>query len=303
MGAAAVVANGTVHRYRVFGASLVSRVAIPGLFAFDGDDAPFDVRFEAIVAPMPEQSEALRQDGCDIVFADGTRALVDAVQRTVTVHARDGASLEDTATYVTGPVAGLLGRLRGLTCLHAAVVVIGGGAHALLGASESGKSTTAAAFAREGFTLLSDDVCAIERRGESLLAHPGSPRIRLWPEGAEMALGAGHGLPAITPTWEKRYVDLVETRRYEPAPRPLAAIWIFRDGIDRVDTLSGASCLTSALEHVYLPAYATPDIRRRDFETIAALCASAPVRLLPWSFDPAARVRAVLAHRDDGGGS
>jgi hypothetical protein len=47
--------------------------------------------------------------------------------------------------------------------LHASVVDVDGRAVAFLGASRQGKSTLAAALARRGHTLLSDDCCAAER--------------------------------------------------------------------------------------------------------------------------------------------
>ncbi|MET0558976.1 MAG: hypothetical protein ABW065_09945 [Solirubrobacterales bacterium] len=65
--------------------------------------------------------------------------------------------------------------LRGLEVFHASGVTVDGEAIALLGGSGSGKTSVALALCRQGAGFLADDVLAIERDGERLLAHPGAP--------------------------------------------------------------------------------------------------------------------------------
>jgi hypothetical protein len=296
--------SASLHHHSVYGLTISSTRPIPGLLEVgEPGSSAWQLRFDRVPrplppAPSPESGATVRHDarGATMLFADATCVAIDPGRRAITVEEPEGATPEDTATYVSGPVAGLLARMSGLFCLHAAVVVVDGEAVALCGDSEWGKSTTAAAFAREGFSLLSDDVCAVDMSGSRLLALPGSPRIRLWPHGAEMVHGADHGLPAITPTWEKLYVDLVEAGRYEREPRPLGAVWLFAPGSERVEALSGARCLTALIPSVYSPQHATPEMRRRDLETAARICESVPVRLLPAVLSPTERVQTVLRH-------
>jgi dephospho-CoA kinase len=56
--------------------------------------------------------------------------------------------------------------LRGVVCLHASAVAIGDEAIALLGPAGSGKSTTAAAFAERGYSVLAEDVVTLDDRGD-----------------------------------------------------------------------------------------------------------------------------------------
>ena len=63
------------------------------------------------------------------------------------------SSLEDVATYLLGPVLGLLLRLRGVPCLHASAVAFGDSAVAFAGSEGAGKSTTAAALASRGHAV------------------------------------------------------------------------------------------------------------------------------------------------------
>lgn len=65
--------------------------------------------------------------------------------------------------------------LQGLEVLHASGVAVDGEAFALLGGSGSGKTSVALALRGLGAEFLADDVLALERDGERLLAHPGAP--------------------------------------------------------------------------------------------------------------------------------
>src|SRR6185437_2076265 len=94
---------------------------------------------------------------------------------------REPLTLEDTSTYLLGPVMGFVMLLRGVVCLHASAVAIGEGAIALVGPAGSGKSTTAAAFAERGYRVLAEDVVTLDDRGYRFLLQPGYPCIRLWP--------------------------------------------------------------------------------------------------------------------------
>jgi hypothetical protein len=65
--------------------------------------------------------------------------------------------------------------LQGLEVLHAGAVVVAGEGVALSGPSGSGKTSLALALQRRGAALLTDDVLALERAGDGVLAHPGAP--------------------------------------------------------------------------------------------------------------------------------
>jgi hypothetical protein len=63
--------------------------------------------------------------------------------------------------------------LAGLEVLHASAVAVDGGAVALTGPPGSGKSTLAAHLVLLGASFLTDDVLALEARGDGVYAHPG----------------------------------------------------------------------------------------------------------------------------------
>jgi hypothetical protein len=65
--------------------------------------------------------------------------------------------------------------LQGLEVLHAGAVTIDGGAVGFVGPSGAGKTSLALALCRRGAGFLADDVLALERVGEELIGHPGTP--------------------------------------------------------------------------------------------------------------------------------
>ncbi|NIM27202.1 MAG: hypothetical protein GTO67_14755 [Gammaproteobacteria bacterium] len=131
-------------------------------------------------------------DGFRMRYEDGTDFVIDRRGTRIWASWHEPMTLEDTAVYLLGPVLAFALRLRGVTCLHASAVVVDAGVVALVGPSGVGKSTTVAAFAERGFAVLCDDTLALEERESDVIAHPGYPRLRLWPEAVHLL----HGEPA-----------------------------------------------------------------------------------------------------------
>jgi hypothetical protein len=86
-----------------------------------------------------------------------------------------GSHDHDWQRFLIAQVLPFAAAVRGLEVLHAGAVVIGGRALLLLGASGAGKTTLALALRQLGAGFLADDAVALERSGERLLAHPGTP--------------------------------------------------------------------------------------------------------------------------------
>jgi hypothetical protein len=95
-----------------------------------------------------------------------------------------GASLEAMQRLLVGQVLPFAAVLRGLEVLHASAVVFDGRALAVVAASGAGKSSLALELCERGARFLADDVLVIERRGATLLAHPGTPLVALEPRAA-----------------------------------------------------------------------------------------------------------------------
>ncbi|HEY2054839.1 MAG TPA: hypothetical protein VGH14_12980 [Solirubrobacterales bacterium] len=87
----------------------------------------------------------------------------------------DGAAPERWQRMLVAQALPFAAVLRGLEVFHAAGATVGGRAVLLTGRSGAGKSSLALALRRRGAGLLADDVVAVDRRGDELIAHPGAP--------------------------------------------------------------------------------------------------------------------------------
>ena len=234
-------------------------------------------------------------------YFDGTDFVLD----------RDGSQIhsswippwtaEDAATYLLGPVLGLLLYLRSLTCIHASAVEFHGKALVFVGEAESGKSTLAAAFAGRGLRVLTDDILAIVGGAGTIVAMPGVPRIGLWTESVEHLCGTADALPRQTPTWEKRYLDLEGCGLYQNEPLPVGAVYILSDRKPntalRITPVAGVDAVLALVANKYVTRVSEREQDMRDFLLLSELASSIPVRRLKRSdmlSDLAATCEAIL---------
>lgn len=217
-------------------------------------------------------------------YRDGTEFFLDSRGSRIWARWPDNLTLEDATTYLLGPVMGFVLRLRGIVCLHASAVAIGERAVALVGPPGAGKSTTAAAFARRGYPVLTDDVAALTDAAGRFLIQPGYPRVCLWPNAVEMLFDTADALPAITPGWDKRYLPLGQHGcQFQGEPLALSAIYFLSDRSGateepRVETVSCSAGLVELVTNTYVNYLVDPEMRTREFELMGRVAANVPLR-------------------------
>jgi hypothetical protein len=226
-------------------------------------------------------------------YGDGTEFLIDRGGTLVEGTWRGGATLEDTATYLLGPVLAFVLRLRGLLAVHASAVEMDGCAVLVVGPSGAGKSTTAAAFALNGWPVLTDDVAAIVPRGDRLEVVPSYPRLRLWDDSVRGLLGRSDVLPLLTPSWEKRYLLLgSEGTGFSQRPLPLRAIFLLREREDsdrapRIEAVPPLAAFPAIMGNLLASRDIPDESGDAGFRFSSRLVARVPVFALTAHADPA----------------
>jgi hypothetical protein len=228
-------------------------------------------------------------------YGSGARFAVRSDGREIWADGPEGYTVEDLATYLVGPVMGFVLRLLGMLPLHACAVAVEDRAIALVGSQGAGKSTTAAAFAKMGFAILSEDVVAVTEEGKRHMVQPGYPRVNLWPESAETIFGCVHGLPPVTPTWGKHFLALNDAQnRFQNEPLELTATFILRDRVPgalkpRIEKMAPATAMTRLVANTYVNYLLDAAMRQREFVQLSHLLRTTPVYQV-WPPDDPSRV-------------
>jgi hypothetical protein len=305
-------------RYSVFGLSLRSNVSIPGLPCSNPpNDAP-EVQVHLGIFPDDLRSDAARGLGKSIyvssytdeagqpalrasespdgvllhlAYSDGTQFWVDRKGTAIWAAWSGRSSLENAVSYLLGPVLGLVLRLRGIVCLHASAVAFGDRCVAFVGSAGAGKSTTAAAFARRGYGIVSDDIVGLVERDGSFYVLPAYPHLCLWPESVNMLYGSPDALPLMVHDWEKRQLALGENgTRFELRTLPLEAIYLLgarRTGADSsVIDVADREALVTLVANTYATNLIDRTMRGEEFDLLSRLISTVPVRTLHPSDDP-----------------
>lgn len=305
--------------YSVFGLLLSSNLPIPELIPVEMpepgpiviihmDDSPY------ISGQIPKERETLTHTSAytdetgqpalriwevdsgnflRLEYYDGTQFWMDRRGTELWAQWPSDLTIEDAATYLLGPVLGLLLRLRGVTCLHASAVAFADHAIAFVGSEGAGKSTTAALMARKGCAVISDDVVALEERDGAYFVNPAYPYLCLWPDSVTLVYGPDKELPSFSRSWEKRLLSLARNDlRFEAQALPLGAIFVLGErgstpGAPFVEQLTPREGLLALVANSYATNLLDKEMRACEFEFLGRMLATVPIRRLLPREDPA----------------
>jgi hypothetical protein len=307
--------------HTAFGLRIRANISIPGLVPQNDSGASADLCVQLGVSPYSRReipsgleelsyvssykddagNPALRiwksPDGLyfRLEYFDGMQFWLERSGKEIWATWLGASTLEDACSYLLGPVLGLLLRLRGITCLHASAVALGDYSVVFVGAEGAGKSTTAAAFAREGHGVLSDDVVALTENGSEFLVLPAYPHLCLWPESVSMLYGSANALPHFNKGWEKRRMSLGdEQTRFESQPLLLGAVYFLgerrSEAAPSVESVRPRAALMSLVADTFANRILDREMRAREFDVLGRLVTSVPVRRIFPHSDPS-RIR------------
>jgi hypothetical protein len=238
---------------------------LAGLEDFSSDVTPVPVRFDAPRLPSALQdgrTAGVERRGSGFAFINPEVGDFHfAPEAGLLVTPVPGASAADVRLFTLGSGIALILMSRSILPLHANAIALDGEVIAFCGPSGTGKSTMAAWHARQGATVLCDDVCALEFPAASASAgppvvHPGPVRMKLVDDAVEW-LGLDPGsLPKVAQGIDKRQVFIPRIRGSQPLP--LAAVFILskESSPDLHPTrLTPVEALSALLENTYRPGF------------------------------------------------
>jgi hypothetical protein len=238
-----------------------SDLPLPDTAPWTGPDRAVDIEIRAAAVPahIGERNAELTyleiaSDGRLLIDASPVARFLVTPDKIVIDTPLDRNAPEWRASLL-GPVLAIVCYLRGALPLHASALRIGDRAIAFAGRSGAGKSTLAAALARRGHALVTDDICACIGLPGRPLVLPSYPAIKLTPASLDALSIDGHGLSTIGPDFEK--VQWLQPEGYDPSPLPLATVYLIEDAEDgdgdRIIHANGAEGFQRLTAEIYRP--------------------------------------------------
>lgn len=180
----------------------------------------------------------------------------------------------------------LLSRFPSVVLLHGNVVAVNGEGILLCGPGGAGKSTLTACFLNGGFSLLTDDMAVIRKKGEGYLVERGAPEIRLWPVTASFLKPCEMEGKLLWPGSRKQRFSLNGRSHWRFSENPVVLRKIYflsrkAGGRVHLQELARHEAMTKLLGQGYTPLLDS-EARRNHFQTVLELTAKIPVKRLSY---------------------
>jgi hypothetical protein len=147
---------------------------------------------------------------------------------------------------------------------------------------------------------LSDDVVPLERRGGEIIAHPGFPQMRMWPDEAACFLERFEHLPRVHPDLTKRWIPVGPDGlgAFHGAAASLSCVYLLdrqREGDAPIEIreISRREAVIELLRHSFTPLMVeAAGLQPARLDLLSRLVLEIPVKRLryPTGFDRLPRV-------------
>jgi len=197
---------------------------------------------------------------------------------------------------------------KGHEVLHGAAVVTPYGACAFVGPTGAGKSTLAASFLSEGYSVLADDCVVLDAHGGNIVIIPAYPGLRLWDDATVALFGVtGSSAPVAHYTSKQRFTAAPSAAPFCSSTVPLACIYVLETHNDeharpvftpKVSLLTEREALMTLLSLAFKLDIRDHRMLAREFDFLSRLIAQTPVRrlMIPDSFTALPAVHAAVLH-------
>ena len=243
------------YSYWAYGLRIDAEIECPELPPAPPDSGNADVTIQLLPPlselhnPQEDRSYQIQPNLFRLTVKDVAQYQIEEGKR-ILIEPLVGVTEDKLRLFLLGSSMGALLYQRGLFPLHGSAVETPWGAMIFVGAQGAGKSTLASEFFRQGYRLLSDDVCAVSATPDGLQILPALAQIRLCEDAFERL-----GAPAEAGfNVDKFVVPMGEN--YCPTPIPLRAIHILGDQEEATpsyEPMRGLERIQKLLENLYRP--------------------------------------------------
>lgn len=247
--------------YYAFGLNIRSEIPFPDMPPMK---AAADVVIQYGTAPKEIHDATIigvRYQACPSEFllqVDGIARYYVTEGRSITIERTKDAAEEEVLLFLMGSAMGALLHQRNLLPLHAGAIGVNGESVLFLGPSSIGKSTLAAGFQKKGYTLLADDVCAINGNGSGpSKVIPGFPRLKLWGDALKKLETETKGLNCVrvNHSLNKYFVPF---DNIAPGPMPVRSIFVLKkNNTDQfnIEELKGMARVDPIIKNTFRPRF------------------------------------------------
>lgn len=264
-----------MYFYKFFSLQFASEIIFPDLAEENTSDIDVTIRYGLVDHDSRNEAGASIKGHCfdffDFHIEKGS---------IITIRVRrNDVSEKFIAQVIQGELMSALLRQRGLLTLHACAVVKDSFAVGFVGDSGWGKSTLAEYYCQNGYSLLSDDVLAIDTEHTPPIALPSYPEIKLRSEAVGYLREGTDLLRIIEPNDSRRISDRHNSRC--AVPTSLRALYILQpnygDNVD-IESMRGQEKLLDLICHTRSSNIVKePRLMQLHLRQIASLCKKVPV--------------------------
>lgn len=214
-----------IYYYTAFGLIIKSELKLPELNSIKPSEPDFQIRFGYV----PNSLKTVRFKGIlfetnsnEFLFRNDIVNIYICEGKDIWLHPNKNSSFHEIRLHVLGTGMGIILHQRGIHPLHGSSIVYQNHAYIFSGSSTSGKSSLAAAFAKKGYKILSDDISVITVNETGIFeVQPGIPHIKIWKD-VQDVLNFPNVKKKVRPQLEKYYIS--HQIEFHDNPVPLEAV-------------------------------------------------------------------------------